>query len=336
MKGRVGAFVLVGMAGFAVQIVVLAMATRSAWPLPLATALAVETAVLHNFCWHERWTWRDRIHDASWAVRFWRFHAATGIVSLVSNVALTWAFARFLHLPPLAANTLAVGAASVANFLAADRWVFARTAPALLGALCLMAPTSAAAAPPRETLEAWHVYVEEAEPRLLADRNTSCVPGAEPQGEARSVPGGRIHRWTGCTTVRGITVHALVEALIDAGTPPPQEDVLESRLLGRSSDTLHVYLKLIRRTIITVAYDTEHEMSFERHSAGLAKSRSVATRIVPERRRRPWVSVAAAVVLDLRPGRQRRADRARIPIPQPRRAAAHQAGSVTDHHESGA
>ncbi len=26
----------------------------------VASALAIEMAVLHNFAWHERWTWRDR------------------------------------------------------------------------------------------------------------------------------------------------------------------------------------------------------------------------------------------------------------------------------------
>ncbi len=34
----------------------------------VATALAVEMAVLHNFFWHRRWTWADRRdpeHDVS-------------------------------------------------------------------------------------------------------------------------------------------------------------------------------------------------------------------------------------------------------------------------------
>ena len=26
----------------------------------VGSALAIELAVLHNFFWHERWTWRDR------------------------------------------------------------------------------------------------------------------------------------------------------------------------------------------------------------------------------------------------------------------------------------
>ena len=79
--------------------------------------------------------------------------------------------------------------------------------------------------------------------------------------------------------MRGVTVDRLLRSLMHPGTPPPQQDVLEARVLGRSADALHVYLKLVRRTILTVTYETEHTMTFRRHSETLATSRSVATRI---------------------------------------------------------
>ena len=34
-------------------------------PLALATALAVEAALLHNFVWHQQVTWRDRTRAES-------------------------------------------------------------------------------------------------------------------------------------------------------------------------------------------------------------------------------------------------------------------------------
>ena len=54
-------FNFVGAIGIAVQLGALAF-FRSVLQLDylLATALAVETAVIHNFLWHERFTWRDR------------------------------------------------------------------------------------------------------------------------------------------------------------------------------------------------------------------------------------------------------------------------------------
>ena len=49
-----------GLIGFALQLGVLALLLRLGLHYLAATALAVELAVLHNFAWHERWTWRDR------------------------------------------------------------------------------------------------------------------------------------------------------------------------------------------------------------------------------------------------------------------------------------
>ena len=55
------AFNGVGAIGVAVQLAVLAVLVRGAGLHTLiATAIAVEAAILHNFLWHERWTWADR------------------------------------------------------------------------------------------------------------------------------------------------------------------------------------------------------------------------------------------------------------------------------------
>jgi putative flippase GtrA len=116
-------FATVGAAGLAVQLAMLWMLTRGAFPVWLATAIAVETAVLHNFVWHEVWTWRG--HPRAMRLkRLWRFHLATGAISIVSNTALTVAFKQWLPIPLLAANVLAVGATAILNFVIADRWVF--------------------------------------------------------------------------------------------------------------------------------------------------------------------------------------------------------------------
>jgi hypothetical protein len=79
--------------------------------------------------------------------------------------------------------------------------------------------------------------------------------------------------------VPGTSVARLLEQLMYPGTPPPQDDVVSSRVLSRGDDSLHVYIRLVRRAIVTVAYDTEHDMRFRRRSATVATARSVATRI---------------------------------------------------------
>jgi hypothetical protein len=125
----------------------------------------------------------------------------------------------------------------------------------------------------RETLAAWDAYV-------ARHNNRPARPGAAPEGEMIDVPGGTIYRSSGSFLVRSTTVDRVVRALMHPGTPPPQEDVLESRVLARSGDTLRVYLKLSRTAIVTVVYDTEHLVTFTRHSPAMVTSRSVSTRIV--------------------------------------------------------
>jgi hypothetical protein len=110
--------------------------------------------------------------------------------------------------------------------------------------------------------------------------STACLLDARPQGESLGVPDGTIHHWRGCTLVPGVSVGTIVNGLMHPGTPPPQADVIASRVLSRSGDSLHVYLRIVRRTILTVTYDTEHAVTFSRPRAGFATSRSVATRIV--------------------------------------------------------
>ncbi|SPF40948.1 GtrA family protein (modular protein) [Candidatus Sulfotelmatobacter kueseliae] len=62
---RFSKFNFVGGIGIAVQFAALFL-LKSVFNFNylLATALAVETAVLHNFVWHERFTWVDRIRPA--------------------------------------------------------------------------------------------------------------------------------------------------------------------------------------------------------------------------------------------------------------------------------
>lgn len=93
-----------------------------------ATALAVEAAVLHNFVWHERWTWADRLGDnrTPWA-RLARFHLVNGGVSLAGNLALMPLLVHFCGVPAVPANAVAVVACAAVNFAGADRFVFSHT-----------------------------------------------------------------------------------------------------------------------------------------------------------------------------------------------------------------
>ena len=114
-------FNAVGIAGAVVQLVTLGLLVQAGLHYLVATALAVEAAVLHNYFWHRRWTWVDRTEPS-----LLRFHLGNGAVSLVSNLAWMWVLAAW---PVLAANVVAITLTSVVNFLLGDRWAFAAHGP---------------------------------------------------------------------------------------------------------------------------------------------------------------------------------------------------------------
>lgn len=94
----------------------------------LATAIAVEAAVVHNFVWHEQFTWADRV-QASWRQslpRLLRFNLTNGAVSILGNLALMKVMVGFGHLNYLLANGIAIAMCSMVNFIVSEQWVFAR------------------------------------------------------------------------------------------------------------------------------------------------------------------------------------------------------------------
>jgi len=119
-------FNAVGGLGLVVQLAALWLLERAAGaPYPVATVLAVEVAILHNFIWHQLWTWRDRPPEPV-ARRLLRFHLANGLVSLLANVILVALFAGAMHVPLIPASLLSVGLAGLLNFALAEIWVFER------------------------------------------------------------------------------------------------------------------------------------------------------------------------------------------------------------------
>jgi len=92
----------------------------------LATGLAVEIAVIHNFLWHERFTWADRpaAHRTQSLFRFAKFNATNGAVSILGNLVLMRLLFGKLKFNYIASNCVAIVACSLLNFLLGDRVVF--------------------------------------------------------------------------------------------------------------------------------------------------------------------------------------------------------------------
>ena len=136
---RWGVFNVVGLGGFIVQICAIALLPRHfGWSAFAATAVGLELATLQNFVGHSVWTWGDRPVEGAvesvegraarvrgWLSRYWRYQLAK-TTSLAANLAIT---TLLIHadLPAEIANTAAVLACAIPNYLAAEHLVFRQT-----------------------------------------------------------------------------------------------------------------------------------------------------------------------------------------------------------------
>jgi dolichol-phosphate mannosyltransferase len=121
MTSRFCRFGVVGLMGAAVQVAAFHALIHWAGVVPVAAApLSVELAILHNFFWHDRFTWSDRKPPG----RLWRFHVANGLVSIVGNTLLAWWLVEQLHIAAAPAAIVAIAVCAPVNFWVADRWVY--------------------------------------------------------------------------------------------------------------------------------------------------------------------------------------------------------------------
>jgi hypothetical protein len=174
---------------------------------------------------------------------------------------------------------------------------------ALLLSLAVLTPGVAGAAQKSATEQAWQDYIRNTESRRareiaarsakepVAGAASAAAPSAKPDagavmvtplgqngtdGSVEVAGGALIHHWRGRVVIPGVT---LEDVLRQVRRAPRQSDVLASKILEDRGDTLRVYLKLTRKELITVTYNTEHLVELTRHGPGRASSRSVATKI---------------------------------------------------------
>jgi len=123
-------FTLVGGMGIAVQLGALALLTAMKVNYLAATGLAVEAAVVHNFLWHQRFTWADRAmrQGKAWQSealqRLFRFQLSNGGISLLGNLLLMRGLVGFARVSLWLASLASIAICFCGNFLASDQWVF--------------------------------------------------------------------------------------------------------------------------------------------------------------------------------------------------------------------
>jgi hypothetical protein len=153
-----------------------------------------------------------------------------------------------------------------------------------------------------ETLQAFDKYIREAEeemeqilhgsaPFLWSDaspeRNQQVRKGAilaqfwSGQGPVR-VSNGLIHDWTGAVFVDGASVQQTIRMVQDYDNHKNiyKPEVIDSRLLSHEGNDFQIYMRLLKKKIITVVLDTYHDVHYS--SLGRARwlCRSYTTRIL--------------------------------------------------------
>lgn len=161
----------------------------------------------------------------------------------------------------------------------------------------------------KDTLEAWNIYTAATERRIereIADPQRFLALDFQPDERAAAerrdvlggevvvdsvrtrgandreidVPHGTIQHWRAAILVPGVSIDVVEAALRSGASLEGQPEVLEARVLSRDGDTMRVYLKVRKKSLVTVTYLTEHESVIRRLTPDHLVSRSIATRIV--------------------------------------------------------
>src|SRR5207248_4713384 len=122
---RFARFAMVGAIGIIIQLATLRFLTHELeMDYLLATMVAVEITILHNFVWHEWFTWSDRgaNRPGTLICRLLKLNGSTGGISLAGNLVVMQIMVGVTHLDVLLSNLIAVGCCSVLNFLISDRF----------------------------------------------------------------------------------------------------------------------------------------------------------------------------------------------------------------------
>jgi hypothetical protein len=123
------------------------------------------------------------------------------------------------------------------------------------------------------------LWVDESPQRLEAARAGRAVVDPVAAKGDLEIPDGLIHDWIGAVFVPGVTLAQTLASVQDYDHHKPQAEVLESRLLSHDGNHYRIYLRLIKKKVLTVILNTEHDVRYEPLDARRCQSRSYSTRI---------------------------------------------------------
>ena len=95
------------------------------------------------------------------------------------------------------------------------------------------------------------------------------------------IPNGLIHDWIGAAFVAGTTVEKTLALVQDYDNHKNiyKPEVMDSRLITHNGNDFTIYLRLLKKKIITVVLDTDHDVHYQRVKDDQWFCRSYTTRI---------------------------------------------------------
>jgi hypothetical protein len=152
-----------------------------------------------------------------------------------------------------------------------------------------------------DTLNAFAAYVADAEAGMQATLNgkelflwtdTNAerarrvrkgeIPAQLWMGKAPiHVPGGLIHDWIGAVAIPGTTIEKTLARVQDYDHHKDiyKPEVMDSHLLRHQGDDYTIFLRLLKKTRITVVMDTDHDVHYQGVDKGQWFCRSCSTRM---------------------------------------------------------
>jgi len=100
-------------------------------------------------------------------------------------------------------------------------------------------------------------------------------------GSAIEVPDGLIHHWIGAVFIPGATLGQVVDLVQDYNHHQDiyKPEVVRSRLIRHEGNDYQIFYRLVKKKVITVTLNTNHDVQYFPIDATHCRSRSVATRI---------------------------------------------------------
>lgn len=175
----------------------------------------------------------------------------------------------------------------------------------------LVIPACAAELKP-QTVEAFDRYIRQTEQRLAdgkvflwadqsADRARRVKAGevlVEPflRKPVTPVPSGLVHDWVGSVFIPGATLERTLAMVRDYDRHKDvyKPEVIDSRVLSHTGNDFHIYLRLLKKKVITVVLASEHDVKYTPLDKNRWSSVSRTTRIAevdnpgkPDEREKP-------------------------------------------------